>query len=235
NHKYRNGNALASEGTALVNSCSYQHIDDFYAEAEQTIAQMKAQNADAIVFYLHWGVEYRLSPNDWQKTIAQKLCDLGVDVIVGGHPHVVEPMELLHASGSDHTTVCLYSMGNAVSNQRRDQMTGCCETGHTEDGVLFYYTFKKYSDGTTVLSGVDVIPTWVGMEKTGHKNGIYTARYTVYPLESRDYGAMNFGLSGSVATGAQNSYDRTKALLQEGLTECQEYLKCNVRWPEDTP
>ncbi len=233
--KYLNGNRVSDDGKELVNSFSYDFIDEFYTAAEETVAAMRDGGADAIVFYMHWGEEYQLQPNTWQKTIAQKLCDMGVDVIVGGHPHVIQPMELLHASGSDHTTVCLYSMGNSVSNQRKEQMTGCCETGHTEDGVLFYYTFTKDSDGTTTLTGVDAVPMWVGMEKSGYKNGIYTARYTVYPLDNETAGADRFGLSGSNATSAQNSYQRTRNLLQEGLSQCQTALGCELRWPEVTP
>ena len=69
---------------------------------------MEAEGADASVIYLHWGEEYRLNPTEDQRRMAQKLCDLGVDVIIGSHPHVAEPVELL-TSGLDesHKTVCL--------------------------------------------------------------------------------------------------------------------------------
>ena len=71
------------------------------------------------MLYVHWGTEYSLQADSAQRMIAQKMCDLGVDVIVGGHPHVVEPMELLTSSSdSRHKTAVIYSLGNAVSNQR---------------------------------------------------------------------------------------------------------------------
>ena len=50
---------------------------------------MRRDGALATVVYIHWGNEYRTTPNKQQRAIAQKLCDLGVDVIIGGHPHVV--------------------------------------------------------------------------------------------------------------------------------------------------
>ena len=121
---------------------------------------MENAGAEAIVLYIHWGVEYQTKQNKTQSTIAQKMCDLGVDVIVGGHPHVIQPMELLTSTEDDnHKTICLYSTGNALSNQRKDLMT--LNTGHTEDGIIFTFTFSKYSDGTVRVENADLLPTWV--------------------------------------------------------------------------
>lgn len=218
--KSLNGNIIKADANALINSFSYEHINDFYAEAENVINSMRSQGADGICFYMHWGEEYQLSPNQWQKTIAQRLCDLGVDVIVGGHPHVLQPIEMLYASGSERTTVCLYSMGNSVSNQRAEELDN---NGHTEDGVLFSYTFTKYSDGATVLSGVDAVPTWVN--KNGER---YNAKYTMIPLE-KSSDSNSFGLSVSAAAKAEKSYERSRGQLESGLAACQTALGCEVR------
>ncbi len=156
-----NGRVVKGEGVDLIASFSYDNLPAFYTEAQNVIADMKQNGAEAVVFYMHWGNEYQIKQNNWQTQIAQKLCDLGVDVIVGGHPHVIQPIELLTSTDGSRKTVCLYSMGNSVSNQRLDQLYSDCPTGHTEDGMLFYYTFQKYSDGTVKLAGVDIIPAWV--------------------------------------------------------------------------
>ena len=221
-----NGATLKPEAEPLVNTFSYNKLEEFYSTVQQTLSEMKDKGADCTVFYIHWGDEYRLKPNENQKSMAQRLCNLGVDVIVGGHPHVVEPIELLRSEGGDHTTVCLYSMGNAVSNQRREEMTGLSNQGHTEDGVLFYYTFDKYSDGTTVLASVDIIPTWV--QKTGSR---YSAQYSVYALENAQDGIEKLSL-GSDLDSAKKSYERTKEIIAKGLTECQQALGCKVRFDE---
>ncbi len=223
-----NGISVKAEAGVLINSFAYERIDEFYTQAEQMVKDMKAAGADCTVFYMHWGNEYKLKQNTWQETIAQKLCNFGVDVIVGGHPHVVEPIDMLYAEGSEHTTVCIYSIGNAVSNQRVEYLYTDAPNGHTEDGMLFYYTFDKYSDGTTVLSGVDIIPTWV--DKYRGTNGY---SYTMYPLESDDYGVVKYGMTGQTATKAQNSYIRTKEIVAEGLIECQTALGCPVRFAEN--
>ena len=221
--KYLNGGIISSDANALVNSFSYQHIDDFYNEAQSVVNSMKNDGADFIVFYMHWGEEYQLTANTWQKTIAQKLTNYGVQMIIGGHPHVVQPMELIHSEDSQNTAVCLYSMGNAVSNQRQELMSPECTTGHTEDGVLFSFSLDKYSDGTTALTSVDIIPTWVDKYKGG--SGY---QYTVYPLESENDGAAKYGLSGTAASKSAASYLRTKELVGQSLTECQQYLGCEI-------
>lgn len=223
--KSLNGNIIAEEANSLINSFSYEHIDDFYNDAAEMIESMKSDGADRVVFYMHWGEEYQLTQNTWQKSIAQKLCNLGVDFIIGSHPHVVQPIELLHSEDSQNTSICLYSMGNAVSNQRQELMSPECTTGHTEDGVMFSFTVDKYSDGSTVISSVDIIPTWVNKYKGG--SGY---QYTIYPLENENDGSEKYGLSGSAAQKSTASYNRTKATVGQGLTECQQTLGCAIRF-----
>jgi len=218
-----NGNIVKPEANELINSFSYDRINDFYVDAQSIVDDMKKSGADAIVFYMHWGEEYKLSPNTWQKSIAQKLSNMGVDVIVGGHPHVVQPIELIHSEDSENTTVCIYSMGNAISNQRQELMDSC-PSGHTEDGMLFYYTFSKYGDGTVKLTSVDIIPVWVNKYRGG--SGY---QYTMYPLETVDM-ANNYSFDSTALNKAKKSFERTKALVQDGLIECQQYLGCEVRF-----
>ncbi len=221
-----NGLTVKTEATNLINSFSYDHLDDFYAEVDTVLAAMKKDGAEVTVFYMHWGNEYQTTQNDWQERIAQTLCDKGIDVIVGGHPHVVQPIEMLTAKTGDHQTVCLYSAGNAVSNQRQERMTSC-PSGHTEDGLLFYCTFDKYSDSKVVLSAVDIIPTWVDKYQGG--SGY---QYTIYPLENVDDGVQKYGLTGTAAAKSQKSYERTKAIVKDGLTACQKALGCDITFSE---
>lgn len=217
-------NSSASGAGALINYFSSANLPGFYTEAQSVIDNMKKDGAEAVVFYMHWGSEYHTKPATYQKAIAQELCNMGVDVIVGGHPHVLQPVELVYAEGSEHTTVCLYSMGNSISNQRISEMTGLCETGHTEDGVLFNYTFARDDDGEVYLDAVDLIPTWVDRYGTA---GNY--QYTMYPLETAAM-AESYGLDSATVQKAKASYERTKKIMAEGLGEIQEYLGCDLRF-----
>ncbi|MBE6732561.1 MAG: CapA family protein [Ruminococcaceae bacterium] len=226
--KALNGGIISAEANPLINSFSYDRINDFYSEAQSVISAMKKDGADAIIFYMHWGDEYKLSPNTWQKSISQQLCNFGVNVIVGGHPHVLQPMEVIYSEDSQNTAVCIYSMGNAVSNQRQEEMDSC-PSGHTEDGVLFYYTFDKYSDGKTVLSSVDLVPTWVNKYRDNGRN-----QYQIIPLENATDGADKYGLTGVTAQRAEKSYNRTKVLMEESLSKCQEHLGSEIRFGKPT-
>lgn len=220
--KYLNGRLIAAEANPLVNSFSYKRIDSFYTAAQSAVTAMKNDGADFVVFYMHWGEEYQLKQNTWQSTIAQRLCNMGVNMIIGGHPHVIQPVSLLHSEDSQNTTVCLYSLGNAVSNQRQEVMDSC-PSGHTEDGMLFSYTLEKSADGTVELSSIDVIPTWVNRYKEGS-----TFKYTIIPLEVQTDGSTKYALDETAAEKSQKSYDRTRAIVGAGLTECQQAIGCPV-------
>ena len=207
--------------SGICNFFTYDNLDAFYAEVEGYLEEMKNAGAEATVVYMHWGEEYQLSPNNYQTTMAQKLCDMGVDVIIGGHPHVIQPVDLLTSpTDENHKTVILYSMGNAVSNQRLGNIS-TINTAHTEDGILFNVTFSKYSDGTVYLESVDLIPCWVNLITSGSRE------YNILPLDdsTRDNWQEKFNLSDNALSAAQRSYDRTMAIVGSGLEKAQDYLE----------
>lgn len=205
--------------------CNYFHssnLPKFYNEVEGYLSEMKEAGAEATMMFIHWGVEYKTNPNNEQMTMAQKLCDMGIDVIVGGHPHVIEPIDLLESTvDPEHKTVIIYSTGNAVSNQR----TGGSDlfpAGYVEDGILFSVTFEKYSDGKVYLAGADALPTWVN--KFNNESG--KLEYNILPL---DYDRVDewqtlFGISENTFSAADKSYHRTMDLVGAGLEECLTWL-----------
>ena len=196
--------------------------EPFYEKIAGQMAEMRQAGADAIVVFLHWGEEYHLEPSADQRDMAQRLCDLGADVIIGGHPHVVEPVELITGSQDpSHKTVCLYSLGNAFSNQRREEMT-TQKSGHTEDGMLFNITFQKYSDDSVYLSQVEVIPTWVNK----HMDGEDRREYNILPLEQEksDQWQTLFAMDEAAYLQAADSYRRTMEIVGAGVTASNEWL-----------
>jgi poly-gamma-glutamate synthesis protein (capsule biosynthesis protein) len=81
----------------------------------------KAQNdgSQFIITTLHWGDEYQRKQNQWQDKLAQWLADKGVDAIIGMHPHVVQPMKIIHPKNNLKKSVPVaFSLGNFISNQR---------------------------------------------------------------------------------------------------------------------
>ena len=169
--------------------------------------------------FIHWGDEYSLKVSDKQKEIAQKLCDLGIDVIVGSHPHVVQPIDLLTSSVNPaHKAVCLYSMGNFLSNQRADNIG--LTSGHSEDGLLLNFTFSKYNDGTARISAISALPTWVLVQGTDDDRDFY-----IVPLDQTvtDWRGA-YLLSSDQLSASKNSYNRTMAIITPGLNKVTSYL-----------
>ena len=230
-----NYNEVGENG--ILNYFTYDKLPEFYTQLQGYLDEMKAAGAEATVVYPHWGEEYKWKtgegPNANQTAMAQKLCDMGVDVIVGGHPHVVQPVDLLQ-SGTDaeHKTIVLYSMGNAVSNQRKEEMQQSEPTGHTEDGVLFCVTFAKYSDGSVCVDSAELIPTWVNM----HANSGST-EYNILPLEESTAAQWQaqFGLTDTQLANAKASFDRTQALTLTGMEKVQSYLAQQKQPQENLP
>ncbi len=226
NGKALNGILVGKDTAKLINSFDYTKIDSFYEQIGADLTNMKNEGAEVTIVYLHWGNEYQLTPDSHQKKIAQKLCDMGVDVIIGGHPHVVQPVDLISSTDGTHKTVCVYSVGNMVSNQRRNLMG--LKTGHTEDGLIFKVTVSKYSDGTVLIEKVKSVPTWVHL---------YSSTYNIVPLTKKlDSKASELGLSKSSSglSLAKGSYERTMELVKEGTSKCNKYFS-SLPKPDEAP
>lgn len=134
---------------------------------------------DYLIVSMHWGNEYQTTESSYQNELAQLLCDGGADLIIGTHPHVLQPMKWLEREDG-HKTLCAYSLGNFVSNQhKRATMLG----GILEVELLFE------EDGTLKeITSAGVIPT-VTHYKKGH--------YTIYQLaEYTDELAAEHGMQG---------------------------------------
>ena len=100
--------------------------------------------AEIIVACVHWGVEYQMFPHPSQKSLAEYLRSLGIEVIIGGHPHVVQPMELTQDS-SNNSFLMVYSLGNLISNMK---------TRDTRGGALLRLTLRREYDGKVRVADV---------------------------------------------------------------------------------
>ena len=105
-----------TNGYPLPDGCPYMvHLLE---NEEQIRADLAAADADSdcVIVFAHWGDEYSPYVNDFQFYWTNVFYDCGVDVVVGGHPHVVEPYEM-KTDGQGHDMLVYYSLGNFVSNQ----------------------------------------------------------------------------------------------------------------------
>jgi poly-gamma-glutamate capsule biosynthesis protein CapA/YwtB (metallophosphatase superfamily) len=109
--------------------------------------EAKKMKPDFIITFLHWGVEHVMVENDNQRSIAKLLHQWGADLIVGSHPHVVQPIKMEHFSKNKDVLVA-YSLGNFISSQ---------PFAHTEGGIILEVDIEKTEAGT-VISDYHYIP-----------------------------------------------------------------------------
>jgi len=137
------------------------------------IAKARKQGADIIAISLHFGDEYQRQPNPQQKQLVENLLKAGADIILGSHPHVVQPYKIFKFPGKNGKTrkaVAIYSMGNFISGQMKD---------YTDLGVIFQVTIrKKFPEKTAEITGIKAFPTWVHRHTLNNQ-----LKYRVLPLK----------------------------------------------------
>lgn len=151
------------------------------AKISEDIAYAKNQNADIIIAYLHWGDEYARVQAQRQEILADKLFAEGVDIILGSHPHVIQPAQKLEYEGK--TKFVAYSMGNFLSNQRIETLVpyGLSEevSKYTEDGVIVDINIEKNGEtGKVSIKDISYIPLWVYKGTTADGG----TEHVVYPI-----------------------------------------------------
>jgi poly-gamma-glutamate synthesis protein (capsule biosynthesis protein) len=127
-------NGIASTAPNIVNSLNRQ-------ELAADIRRARSLKPDAIIAFVHWGNEYQQQPNAEQRQLAKWLIEQGVDHIIGSHPHVVQPIELLPSAEHPTHHAIVYSLGNYVSNM---------SIAHGDVGLAVELTLEKIA-GTTRL------------------------------------------------------------------------------------
>jgi poly-gamma-glutamate synthesis protein (capsule biosynthesis protein) len=88
------------------------------------INEAKDKNADIIILFLHWGTEYDTIPSKTQTDLAEYFQSIGVDMVIGSHPHVLQKMVRTKNNVTGNNDVVIYSLGNFVSNQRKPKTDG---------------------------------------------------------------------------------------------------------------
>ncbi|WP_182300740.1 CapA family protein [Cohnella cholangitidis] len=150
------------------------------AAIKRDIAELRRAQADVVTISLHFGVEYQRMPNAYQTKLVRELVKSGADIILGSHPHVVQPYEEIRVPASESVDgnprrgIAIYSLGNFISNQ----------TGNWKDvGLIFgvHLVKTENADGTssTEWDKITTEPTWVHIQWKKQKR-----YYTVIPLKT---------------------------------------------------
>ena len=163
---------------------------------QEMVSAMRADGADIVLFYIHWGAEYQRAPNASQKRLAQALADVGVDIICGSHAHVLQTVGQLTGEQGNKTFVA-WSLGNFISNQITRWNT--TKFKYTEDTMILNLKLRKEGERTEVIAA-EYLPVWnmcVGPNSD--------RSYTLLPIEK--------ALQQPEAYDMPSAYERNKAGL----------------------
>lgn len=131
------------------------------------IRNARSMRPDAIIACVHWGIEYQSLPNREQEELANWLLSQGVTHVIGGHPHVLQPMELRRRGHSLDKNVVVYSLGNFISNM---------SARYTGGGAMFKLELTKNNHIVRVTDcGYSLI--WTSRPSLSGKN-----KFTLYPV-----------------------------------------------------
>ncbi|MAW83740.1 MAG: capsule biosynthesis protein CapA [Crocinitomicaceae bacterium] len=134
------------------------------------ISNANSKELDKLIVFVHWGYEYKDFPNSFQKKFNNYFYELGVDVVIGSHPHVLQPMIYKNYHGREFLTV--FSLGNFVSNQRDPRKDG---------GAMLRLSFEKKGQNIKI-SRKEYLLTWV--HKFLKNNQYY---YEILPCSKNTY------------------------------------------------
>jgi len=119
--------------------------------------------ADLVIVSVHWGDENTFTPNDTQKHYAKLFADCGVDVILGHHPHVIQPIEWIEGENGNKT-LCVYSLGNIMAEQAYD---------YNMVGGIINFDIVQINDDSPTIQNVLFTPTVFDHSLSFYNNHIY--------------------------------------------------------------
>ena len=176
---------------------------------KKQIEQAKEQEVDMIVACMHWGVEYRTTATTEQKELADFLFENGVDIIIGNHPHVLEPMEKKTITLEDGTmkdVFVVYALGNFTADQT-DEIT--------RDSAILNLNITKQLDGSISINKVEYVPIYM------YKNSnAKTHKFKILDIQ-KSISQYEYGDTSEISTSLYNNLkvqlDKIKSILGDEI------------------
>lgn len=184
------------------------------------IKKAKALEVDFVMVAIHWGLEYHLKENHHQRNLANSLFYEGADIILGTHPHVLQPFEhfqMADISGETKDKFIIYSQGNFLSGQR---------TYPRAIGMYINFEFQRNGSDKPFVNAVSVMPTYV--EDT-YKNNQRFMRILDVHQAIEDYESDTLDISGALYNNLK-SYEKTFVDHISQRMQSQPYLNENKEY-----
>ncbi len=183
------------------------------------IDEVKKEGAEFIILVIHWGTQYQIKSNATQERIARKVSDMGVDLIIGGHPHVPQNVGEYQSPVSGKKTLIFYSLGNTIANMGYGFGPG---HGYTETGTLALVKLRRQQDGGVAIDDSGYITTYLNKSMCTYKYDDAKGRARTIKYRAYDI------VPAALAIQNPNNYRGiTKASLRyfhDGLSNAQNTL-----------
>lgn len=167
----------------------------------------KDENADIIIASMHWGTEYRTTANEEQKELSNFLFQNGVNIIIGNHPHVIEPFETREVTMPDGTTkqcFVAYALGNFTADQNAI---------NTRDSIILNMKITRKVDGTICIDNINYVPIYM------YKNtSVSTHKFKLIDLNSEIETYEN-GTNKSISNTTYNLFKKELSQIKKILGE----------------
>ena len=177
-----------------------------YTQIESDLSYARSLEPDLIVVFMHWGYEYNTVPTDYQRVLTKYLFEQGVDLILGGHTHAPQPMEVRRVTGPDgreKTGYVCYCLGNFVS---------CQNDPYTNLSAVVELTLEKnLRSGDAYLKNVSYAPVFMvdlddyGIEDAGWRYRLWDLHAAIDAYENgNDLGVINNTLYDAMCQGLED-------------------------------
>lgn len=145
------------------------------------ISDAKDLKPDAVIVVMHWGLEYQLKESPVQRDLTEMIYSAGADLVIGAHPHVVQPIRkenFKNSAGKSIPRITAYSLGNFISNQKQK---------NTDGGIIFEIQLKKHKKTNKLMVGDhSYIPVWRYIERTAGKTTYYAVPISAFENASTE-------------------------------------------------
>ncbi len=194
-----------TNGIPVPNDKSYciNLIDEDFIINQLNLA--KEQNPDLICVNMHWGIEYQTKQNSSQEKLADLLFQNGADIILGSHPHVLQPMEtktITLEDGSTKNCFVIYSLGNFMSGQTKK---------NTRDSIILNLNITKKADDNSIsIDSVSYVPIYM-FKNSSLKN----KKFKILDIENSisNYENNNSSISKSTYDTLNSELSKIKKIL----------------------
>lgn len=181
------------------------------------IEELKGLNCDIILIYPHWGAEYQSQMTTAQRDLAHKMLEWGADIIIGNHPHVVQPSEY-YVTSDGRKCFIAYSCGNFLSNQRKETMDSeetleIPNSQRCEQNIAYEIIIEKnFSENKSTIKDVIYHPMWVGLRE-GEKRRVVKSHLCTEFLEGGEkYGEVDDYTLSRIRDAYESTLETTKPL-----------------------